>query len=153
MSDENCVSVLVNTLRKPGYCMIRGQPCRITEITQKCKATNKGNDRIHLVGVHMETGKKYEDTLLATLQIDQILVKREVYDVLDVDTHEGTVSVLTKSGDTKDDLNLDKSDNPNEKYNAVCKDLVDRFEDGEELKVTVQVAMGQETIVEVTAAE
>jgi hypothetical protein len=89
--------------------------------------------------------------LLATLQIDQILVKREFYDVLDVDTHEGTVSVLTKSGDTKDDLNLDKSDNPNEKYNAVCQDLVDRFEDGEELKVTVQVAMGQETIVEVTA--
>ena len=153
MSDEqHVVSVLVNTLRKPGYCMIRGQPCKITEINQKCKATNKGNDRIHLVGVHMVTGKKYEDTLLATLPIDQIVVKREFYDVLDVDTHEGTVSVLTKSGDTKDDLNLEKSDNPNEKYNSVCTDLVKRFEDGEELKVTVQVAMGEETIVEVTAA-
>ena len=151
MSEDNVVSVLVNTLRKPGYCMIRGQPCRITEIIQKAKATNKGNDRIHLVGLHMVTGKKYEDTLLATLQIDQIVVKREVYDVLDLDTHEGTVSVLTKSGDTKDDLNLEKSDNPNEKYNSVCTDLVSRFEDGEELKVTVQVAMGEETIVEVTA--
>ena len=86
------------------------------------------------------------------VRIDQIVVKRESYDVLDVDTKEGTVSVLTSSGDTKDDLNLEKSEVPTEKYNAVCQDLVTRFENGEELKVTVQSAMGHETIIEVSAA-
>ena len=145
------MSVEVKSLKKGGFCMISDQPCKIIEMTQKPKATSKGNDRIHLVGVHMSTGKKYEDTLLATLPIDQILVTRETYDLLDVDTHEGTVSVLLKSGDTKDDLNLAKSDNPLEKYNAVCTDLVTRFEAGEELKVVVQGALGQETIIEVIA--
>ena len=152
MSEEGkTVSVEVKSLKKGGFCMIRDQPCKITEMTQKPKATSKGNDRIHLVGVHMSTGKKYEDTLLATLPIDQILVTRETYDVLDVDTHQGTVSVLLKSGETKDDLNLEKSDNPLEKYSPVCSDLVTRFEAGEELRVVVQGALGQETIVEVIA--
>ena len=128
MSEEGkTVSVEVKSLKKGGFCMIRDQPCKITEMTQKPKATSKGNDRIHLVGVHMSTGKKYEDTLLATLPIDQILVTRETYDVLDVDTHQGTVSVLLKSGETKDDLNLEKSDNPLEKYSPVCSDLVTHF--------------------------
>merc|ERR1712203_290680 len=96
MSEEGkTVSVEVKSLKKGGFCMIRDQPCKITEMTQKPKATSKGNDRIHLVGVHMATGKKYEDTLLATLPIEQILVTRETYDVLDVDTHQGTVSVLS----------------------------------------------------------
>merc|ERR1711934_248784 len=68
MSEEGkTVSVEVKSLKKGGFCMIRDQPCKITEMTQKPKATSKGNDRIHLVGVHMSTGKKHEDTLLATL--------------------------------------------------------------------------------------
>ena len=84
MSEEDkTVSVEVKSLKKGGFCMIRDQPCKIIEMTQKPKATSKGNDRIHLVGVHMSTGKKYEDTLLATLPIDQILVTRETYDLLD----------------------------------------------------------------------
>jgi translation elongation factor P/translation initiation factor 5A len=150
--DDKTVSVEVKSLKKGGFCMIRDQPCRITEMTQKPKATSKGNDRIHLVGLHMATGKKYEDTLLATLQIDEILVSRMTYDVLDVDTHQGTVSVLLKSGETKDDLNLEGSENPQEQYSPVCRDLVTRFEAGEELRVVVQGALGQETIVEVVAA-
>merc|ERR1712192_106637 len=123
------VSVEVKSLKKGGFCMIRDQPCKITEMTQKPKATSKGNDRIHLVGLHMATGKKYEDTLLATLQIEQILVSRETYDV----------------------LNLEKSDNPLEKYSPACTDLVTRFEAGEDVKVVVLGALGQETIVEVIA--
>merc|ERR1712018_17954 len=153
MADEaDQVEVEVKTLRKGSYAYIRGQPCKITEAIQKPKATSKGNDRIHLVGVHIETGKKYEDTLLATSRINEILVKRFEYSVIDVDTRAGTVCVLTPSGDTKEDLLLEKSDNPNEEYSALAQSLVKRFEANEELVVVVQSALGNETITEVKAA-
>ena len=47
-----------------------------------------------IVGVHIDTGKKYEDTLLATLRIDEILVNKSEYPVLDVDGRSGCVSVM-----------------------------------------------------------
>ena len=44
--------------------------------------------------MHVDTGKKYEDTLLATLRIDEILVNKSEYSVLDVDGRSGCVSVM-----------------------------------------------------------
>jgi len=149
---DDTVEVEVKTLRKGSFAYIRGQPCRVTETIQKPKATSKGNDRIHLVGLHIETGKKYEDTLLGTLRINEILVKRFEYSVIDVDTHAGTVCVMTSSGDTKEDLLLEKSENPNEKYSTLAQELADRFEANEELVVVVQSALGNENITEVKAA-
>ena len=142
------VSVEVKSLKMGCFCMIRDHPCCITEMTQKPKATSKENDRIHLVGVHMSTGKKYEDTLLATLQIDQILVTRETYDVVDVDTHNAPGSVMLKSGESKDDLNLVGSDIPQEQYSPVCRDLVARFDLGEDLKLKVTVMDDKPFVVE-----
>jgi len=150
--EEETVEVEVKALARGKYAYIRGQPCKVTEVIQKPKATSKGNDRIHLVGLHIETGKKYEDTLLATLRILEILVQRADYTVIDVDEHSGSVCVLTNSGDTKEDLLLQASENPNEKWNSVCGELVTRFNDGEELVVSVQTALGKEYILEVKAA-
>ena len=68
--------VEVQSLKKGNFAFIRSQPCRITEVTKKPKASVKGNERIYIVGLHVDTGKKYEDTLLATLRIDEILVTK-----------------------------------------------------------------------------
>ena len=86
--------VEVQSLKKGNFAFIRSQPCRITEVTKKPKASVKGNERIYIVGLHVDTGKKYEDTLLATLRIDEILVNKSEYSVLDVDGRSGCVSVM-----------------------------------------------------------
>merc|ERR1711971_1025096 len=91
--------VEVQSLKKGNFAFIRSQPCRITEVTKKPKASVKGNERIYIVGLHVDTGKKYEDTLLATLRIDEILVTKNEYSVLDVDGRSGCVSVMLSSGD------------------------------------------------------
>eukprot|EP00092_Neocalanus_flemingeri_P033964 GFUD01036931.1.p1 GENE.GFUD01036931.1~~GFUD01036931.1.p1 ORF type:complete len:156 (+),score=39.63 GFUD01036931.1:57-524(+) len=153
MAESETVEVEVKALHRGSFAFIRGQPCKVTEVTQKPKATSKGNDRIHLVGLNLQTGKKYEDTLLATLRIDEIVVKRSEYSLLDVDTHSDTVSVLMSSGETKEDLVLEKSENPNEKYSPLSQELVDRFDAGEDLIVVVQSALGNETIIEIKAGE
>ena len=50
-------------LKKPGFAFIRSMPCKITELEHLAKATANGNKRLRLVGLHVFTGKKYEDTL------------------------------------------------------------------------------------------
>ena len=50
--DENAAN-----LKKPGYVVIKGQPCKIVEITLKKKATARGNDRLFVCGTHVFTGK------------------------------------------------------------------------------------------------
>ena len=66
MSEELVVKVPPEAVKKPGFCMIQGNPCKITELTNLPKATANGNKRLRLVGNHIFTGKKYEDTLNLT---------------------------------------------------------------------------------------
>merc|ERR1712150_105721 len=142
--------VEVQSLKKGNFAFIRSQPCRITEVTKKPKASVKGNERIYIVGLHVDTGKKYEDTLLATLRIDEILVTKSEYSVLDVDGRSGCVSVMLSSGDVKEDLSLGKSED-GMGWDTVGIELLKRFEDGEEIKVVVQEILGKEYILEVRA--
>ena len=77
-NDNETQTVSASTLKKPGYVLVKGQPCKILELNQKPKATVKGNDRLHIVGSHVFTGKKYEDTINLTagfssqVQVEQI---------------------------------------------------------------------------------
>ena len=76
-------------------------------------------------------------------------VTKDEYTVMDVDASSGIVSVLTASGDVKDDLNLPKSaENPNV-LDEIGELLAKKFEAGEEVKVAVLGILGQEKIIEV----
>merc|ERR1712086_236550 len=144
--------VEVKSLKKGNYAFIRSQTCRITEVTLKPKASVKGNERIYIVGLHVDTGKKYEDTLLATLRIDEILVTKSEYSVADVDGRSGDVSVFLSSGEMKEDLEMGKSEG-GKGWDEVGIELLKRFEDGEEIAVVVQTLLGKEYIIEVRAGK
>lgn len=146
MADELTTSVQPDALKKPGYAMIQGMPCKISEINHKPKATANGNKRLHLVGHHIDTGKKYEDTLNLTAGfhgIDVPVTSKSSFSLMDVDTSSGDLSLLTDSGDTKEDVSLSKGADG---FDAVGKELVERFEAGESLKVHVLQIMGKELV-------
>ncbi|CAD7944820.1 unnamed protein product [Amoebophrya sp. A120] len=147
---DDIPTMSASSLKKPGYVMIKGQPCKIVELNQKPKATVKGNDRLHIVGTHVFTGKKYEDTLNLTAgsasQVQVPAVTKEEYTVMDIDGE--IVSCLTASGEPKDDLNLPKNTEtglPDE----VAQELLKKFEAGDEVKIVAIGILGQEKIVEV----
>ncbi|CAD7971142.1 unnamed protein product [Amoebophrya sp. A25] len=150
-ASDDIPTVAASSLKKPGYVMIKGQPCKILELNQKPKATVKGNDRLHIVGTHVFTGKKYEDTLNLTAgtgsQVQVPDVTKEEFSVMDVDG--SSVSVLTAQGEMKDDLNLPKGENG--LLDEVGEEVKKRFEAGEEFKVVVLGILGQEKIIEVVA--
>lgn len=67
---------------------------------------------------------------------------------MDIDSSDGTLSLLTDSGEPKEDALLSKAEDGS--WDAVGAECVKRFEDGEALKVTVLSIMGKDLVVEVS---
>ena len=150
--DEMVTKVQPEALRKPGYCMIQGNPCKISEIVHIPKATANGNKRVRLVGNHVFSGKKYEDTLNCTAGfhgIDVPVTHKSWYSLLDVDTGSGFLSLMMDSGDTKEDASLGRAED-GEAFDDVGQEIVRRFQADEALKVAVLSIMGKDLVVEVS---
>ena len=123
----------------------RSSPARLPP-----KATAKGNNRIKLVGNHVFTGKKYEDTINCTAGFNGIEVPvttKSTFSLLDIDTSTGNLSLLTESGETKEDASLSRIEDGS--FDAVGAECVKLFDAGEALKVTVLTIMGKDIVVEV----
>ncbi|MBA0730551.1 hypothetical protein Golax_023102 [Gossypium laxum] len=106
------------TIRKNGYIVIKGRPCKVVEVSTS-KTGKHGHAKCHFVGIDIFTGKKLEDIVPSS--------------------HNCDVSLLTDSGDTKDDLRLPTDEN-------LLKQIKDGFGEGKDLVVSVMSAMGEEQI-------
>ena len=146
--DELVTKVQPDALKKPGFAIIQNMPCRLTEIKQLPKATANGNKRLHLVGTHIFTGKKYDDTLNLSAGfhgIDVPVTNKASYALCDVDASTGFLSLLTDSGDTKEDVALSRGED-GVAFDALGAEILSRFEEGESLKVTVLSIMGKDLV-------
>ena len=172
--DDRVTKVPPDAIKKPGFAIIQGMPCRIAEVTHKPKATANGNKRLFLAGTHIFTGKKYEDTLNLTAGaspalrtaavgsavptivirepfttgfhgIDVPVMSKATFALMDVDASSGFLSLLTDGGDTKEDVALSRAED-GVAFDALGAEVVQRFEAGESLKITVLSIMGKELV-------
>eukprot|EP00927_Polykrikos_kofoidii_P045058 TRINITY_DN38915_c0_g1_i1.p1 TRINITY_DN38915_c0_g1~~TRINITY_DN38915_c0_g1_i1.p1 ORF type:complete len:158 (+),score=38.49 TRINITY_DN38915_c0_g1_i1:179-652(+) len=154
MSEKGLVEqIQPGELKKGGYAMIKSMPCRITEIEHKAPATANGNKRVRLIGLHIFTGKKYEDTLNLTAGfhgIDVPVTTKAAFTVLDVDATSGFLSLLDASGETKEDAALSRAED-GIAFDEVGDEVLRRFSAGESLKVTVLTIMDKDIVIEVSA--
>ena len=132
----------VGSLRKSGHAMIKEKPCKIMDISTS-KTGKHGSAKANYTGIDIFTGKKYEDCHPTSHNIDVPRVTRIEYQLLNVDG--GRVSLLTDSGETKDDLDLPKDTDGN--HDDVAKSIISLFADGKNISVSVICAVGQEKIV------
>eukprot|EP00658_Telonema_sp_P-2_P053982 TRINITY_DN4280_c0_g1_i2.p1 TRINITY_DN4280_c0_g1~~TRINITY_DN4280_c0_g1_i2.p1 ORF type:complete len:322 (-),score=102.03 TRINITY_DN4280_c0_g1_i2:71-1036(-) len=149
--EDYALPVAAGALKKGDFCVLKGHPCRLSEVIQKEKATGQtANQRFQLVGLHIWTGKKYVDTLKDCILMEVPVVHKREYTLLDIDTYSGCISVLTDVGETKDDLNLPGSDE--EQYISAGEKLKVLFEEGtqndKEVFVSTLTALGREIIVD-----
>ena len=98
-----------------------------------------------VTGIDIFTGNKYECTFSTGDNVDAPVAKRQEFSLINIDD-EGYCTLLTDSGETKEDLQL-----PTDEW---LKDVTDRikaiFEEGKkECIVTVLGAMDQEKIIAV----
>ncbi|XP_053191040.1 eukaryotic translation initiation factor 5A-1-like [Scomber japonicus] len=125
-----------SALRKNGYVMLKGRPCKIVEMTTS-KTGKHGHAKVHLTGIDIFTQKKFEDICPSTHNMDVPNVTRKDFDVIDVT--EGFLTLIDDNGQTREDLRVPTGD--------VGKDIEKKFSDGESFMVTVMRAVAEEHVV------
>jgi translation initiation factor 5A len=125
------------TIRKGAYLVIKQRPCKVVEVSTS-KTGKHGHAKCHFVAIDIFTGKKLEDIVPSSHNCDVPEVVRTDYQLIDL-SDDGFVSLLTDSGDTKDDLRLPTDD-------QLLTQLKEGFAEGKDLVVTVMSAMGEEQI-------
>ncbi|XP_069122665.1 eukaryotic translation initiation factor 5A-like [Argopecten irradians] len=128
-----------SALRKNGYVVIKARPCKIVEMSTS-KTGKHGHAKVHLVGIDIFSGKKYEDICPSTHNMNVPHVVRRDLQVVDIND-DGYVSLMEDNGDTRDDLKVPEGE--------TGKEIMTKFEKGENFNVTVLKAMGEETIIAV----
>eukprot|EP01116_Phalansterium_solitarium_P001599 TRINITY_DN11413_c0_g1_i1.p1 TRINITY_DN11413_c0_g1~~TRINITY_DN11413_c0_g1_i1.p1 ORF type:complete len:156 (+),score=50.31 TRINITY_DN11413_c0_g1_i1:775-1242(+) len=127
-----------SSLRKGGYVVMKGFPCKIMDMSTS-KTGKHGHAKVHLVGVDIFTGKKYEDLSPSTHNMDVPEVTRVDYQLCDV-TDDGFVSLMSLDGsNTKDDLRVPEGE--------LGDQLRAAFKDGKDILVSVLSALDQEAII------
>jgi len=137
-----------SALRKNGHVMIKGRPCKIVEMSTS-KTGKHGHAKVHLVALDIFTGKKYEDICPSTHNMDVPNVKRQDFQLSDIDD-EGFLSLMDDNGDCREDLKL-----PDNEIGVDIKKRWDDIESGETddaekgLICTVLMACGEECVIAV----
>ena len=70
-----------SSLRKNGHVMIKDHPCKIVEMSTS-KTGKHGHAKVHMVGIDIFTGKKYEDICPSTHNMNVPNVGRQDLQVM-----------------------------------------------------------------------
>ncbi|XP_028149522.1 eukaryotic translation initiation factor 5A [Diabrotica virgifera virgifera] len=93
-----------SALRKNGFVMLKSRPCKIVEMSTS-KTGKHGHAKVHLVGIDIFTGKKYEDICPSTHNMDVPHVKREDYQLTDI-SDDDYLSLMSDNGELREDLKV-----------------------------------------------
>jgi translation initiation factor 5A len=128
-----------SSLKKNGFVVMKNRPCKIVEMSTS-KTGKHGHAKVHLVGIDIFTGKKYEDMCPSSHNMDAPYVSRREFTLMNI-SNEGFLEMMSadSAGLTKEDVRLPEGD--------LGSEIKTRFENGDELIVTVIAAMGEEAVV------
>ena len=137
-----CEKTDTNRLKPGSLIMIKGNPCKVTEVTT-AKPGKHGSAKVIMKGKDILTNKVYECTYHAGDMVDAPIVKRVEYTLLNID--DTTLELLTPEGEVKSDVNL-----PEDEHLRDVGVMIKRvFEEGKkECLVTVIATMGKEQVTE-----
>ena len=138
-----CEKTDTNRLKPGSLVMIKGNPCKVTEVST-AKPGKHGSAKVILKGKDILTGKVYECTYHAGDMVDAPIVKRVEYNLLNID--DQALELLDGNGEVKSDVNLPEEEHLKE----VASNLKAFFEEStHEVLVTVLACMGKEQVIEV----
>lgn len=119
-------------IRKNGFIVIKGRPCKVVDVSTS-KTGKHGHAKCNFTALDIFTNKKMEDLQPSSHNCDVPHVTRTEYTLIDI-SDDGFCSLMTDSGDTKDDLSLPKGTDDLDK---LAEQIQADFEEGKEVVVSV----------------
>ena len=164
MSDENyeintgdagaseTVSVEAGQIRKGGYIMIKGKPCKVRDVSVS-KTGKHGHAKCKFSASDIFTGNTCEELCPSTHNIDVPVVSKKEWMVQGLQD-ETYVLLMDDDGDMREDLQLptvNYTTAEDAKTSALLKEYCELLDNGSSIDIfcTVVSAVGQEKIVEV----
>lgn len=135
-----------SALRKNGFVLLKGKPCKIVEMSTS-KTGKHGHAKVHLVGLDIFTGKKYEDICPSTHNMDVPTVSRQEYEVTD-QSDDGYLMLMLDDGSLKEDLKQSDNITLPTNFNSIKQMLEQSDTDGSVVVATVLKAMDLEVVKE-----
>merc|ERR1712110_1204135 len=89
------------SIRKGSHMLIKGFPCKVAEVTTS-KTGKHGHAKASITGIDIFTGKKYEDSVPTSHNIDCPFVKKTEYTFIGLDD-DGYVTLMDDGGDMRED--------------------------------------------------
>lgn len=126
-----------SSLRKNGYVVIKGRPCKIVEMSTS-KTGKHGHAKVHMIGIDLFTGKKYEDICPSTHNMDVPNVNRSDYQLVDI-SPDDFLSLMEDNGDIREDIKIPDGD--------MGVEVRTKFDNGDDILCTVLKAMGCEMVI------
>lgn len=112
------------------------------------KTGKHGHAKCNFTATDIFTGKKYEDMCPSSHNVDVPNIHRMEYFLLDIND-EGFLSLMEENGNVREDLKLPRGTDEADKLAA---DIEQKFENGEELHISVVKAMDTEMVKDVKAS-
>jgi len=131
-----------SSIKKNGFAVLKGRPCKIVN-TSTSKTGKHGHAKVHMVGIDIFNGKKYEDICPSTHNMEVPVITRAEFQLIDVGD-DGFLSLLREDGDTKNDLKLPEGE--------IGEQIRAAFDEGKDVLCAVQAAMGEEVVVSFKAS-
>jgi translation initiation factor 5A len=138
---SDCVPSQAGSVKKGGYCMIKGNPCKVTEYST-AKPGKHGSAKATIVGLDIFTNKKYEDASPTSASVQIPNVTKLELEIADID-EDDFVSAILDDGSLKMDLKLPTDDE--EIYGQLSKMWKERGD--KSVYFTIQKAVGKEKYI------
>ena len=137
---SDCVNVQAGSVKKGGYCMLKGHPCKVTEYST-AKPGKHGSAKATIVGIDIFTNKKHEDSCPTSHNVQVPIVNKTEYEVADV-AEDDFAHLILNDGSLKE-LKLPTD----EELQAELKKIWNDNNEKAQVYYTVISARGQEKIV------
>ncbi|KAH0795138.1 Eukaryotic translation initiation factor 5A [Histomonas meleagridis] len=133
-------SIPVNKLKKGGYVLLEGRPCRVVDIA-KSKTGKHGHAKANIAGTDIFTGRRYEAHLPTSHDIEVPFVQRQDYALINIDGKN--TQLLDLQGNMREDVELGDDE--------ICQKVINEYENndsGDEIIVTVISSNGESRIID-----
>ncbi|UJR31036.1 hypothetical protein I4U23_018546 [Adineta vaga] len=130
----------IGSIKKSDFVVLNGRPSKVVEATHSSPGKH-GHSKVHMVGIDIFTGRRYEDISPSDRTIQVPKVSKKDYIIVQID-QDGYLTLLDENTcKIRNDMKIKKESDVN------CK-LLDKYKQSDDqIKVTVLKALGEEQIV------